>query len=85
VILSSVNLPPDKLSALLNIAGKKLGKDPAELKQQLESGNLDGIMGKMTPQAKQQMGALLSDKKKLEALMADEKIKNLLAGIIGKK
>ena len=41
------NLSPEQTQQLLNIAGEKLGADPEQLRQQLESGKLDGLMGKL--------------------------------------
>ena len=85
MILSNMNLSEDKLNLLLNMAGKKLGQDPAALKSKLESGNLDGITDKMSPQAKQQISSLLQNPKGLEALLADEKVKSMIAGLMGGK
>ena len=73
-----MNISNDKLNSLLNIAGKKLGQDPAALKAQLEAGNLEGLMQKMDPKAKEQINSVMNDPGQLEALMANEKIKNLI-------
>lgn len=73
-----MNISDEKLNSLLNMAGKKFGQDPAALRAQLESGNLEGLMQKMDPKTKEQLGAVMSDPKQLEALMANEKIKNLI-------
>jgi hypothetical protein len=65
------------------MAGKKLGQDPASLKQQIEAGQMEGILGKMDPKAKAQMMSFLGDQKKMEALLSDDKVKNLLASLSG--
>lgn len=81
--MNKLNIPDDKLQNLLNIAGKKLGQDPAALKSQLESGNLDAIMSKMDPKAKEQMDSMIKDPKQLESLLANDKIKNLVSAFMG--
>ena len=86
VVLNTPNTPgisPEKLNLLLNLAGKKLGQSPEQLKKQLASGNMDGLMAKLNPQAKDQLGKLMQNPQGLEALLRDEKIKSMLAGLIG--
>ena len=82
--MNNLNISQDKINLLLGMAGKKLGQDPAALKAKLESGDLDSIISKMSPQAKSQMSGLLQDPKGIESLLADEKIKNMLSGLLGK-
>lgn len=84
-ILNNSNLSDTKVNALLQMAGKKLGQDPQALRQQLESGQLDNIMGSLSPQARAQMNGILGDQKKMEELMSNENVKNLLAGLMGGK
>jgi hypothetical protein len=72
-----------KKNALLAMAGKKLGQDPASLKQQIEAGQMKGILNKMDPKAKAQMMSFLGDPKKFEAFLSDDKVKTLLASLSG--
>ena len=78
-------LSPEKLKLLLAIAGKKLGQSPDQLKKQLQSGNMEGLMANMNPQSQKQMTQLLQNPNSMEALMKDEKIKAMLASLTGKK
>jgi len=81
--LNNLNLSEAKLAALLNMAGKKLGQDPQALKERLQSGDISQVMQGMDPASKEKLGGLIGDPKKLEALMRDEKVKGLLAGLMG--
>lgn len=83
--MNNINLPDDKLNALLAMAGKKLGKDPAELKDQLESGKLDSVLGGMDPKAAGQINSLLKNPKALEAMLGNEQVRNMLGGMLGGK
>lgn len=84
-ILNGPNLSDAKVNALLQMAGKKLGRDPDALRQQLEAGQLDSVLGKLSPEVRNQANSLLSDPKKLEELMANDNVKNLLSGLMGGK
>lgn len=42
--LNSMNLSPKKLQELLNLAAKKMGMTPEELKKQVESGKFDYLL-----------------------------------------
>lgn len=81
--MNNFNLSDEKMASLLEIAGKKLGKDPQELKAQLESGQLDNVLGNMSPQAANQINGLLQNPKALEAMLQNEKVRNMLGGLLG--
>lgn len=82
--MNNFNLPEDKLNQLLAIAGQKLGKDPQQLRSDLEAGKLDGVMGGLDSKTAGQVNGLLQNPKALEALLANEKIRNMLGSILGK-
>lgn len=66
----NTNFDPNKFSALLNIASKKLGTDPNTLRSQLESGSFDKALGNL-PQAQQsKLRQALSDPKTAEKLLS---------------
>lgn len=79
--MNNFNLSEDKQNALLQMAAQKLGKSPAELKAQLESGNLDSLAKGMDAKSVQQINSLLNNPKALEALLANEKIRGILSGL----
>lgn len=80
--MNNFNLPDDKKDALLGMLGQKLGQDPKQLQQQLEAGKLDNIMGNMDPKAAGQVNQLLQNPKALEAMLSNEKVKNMIAGLL---
>lgn len=85
LFLNNLNLSNDSLNALLGMAGKKLGQDPAALKQQLESGNLNGLLSSLDPNAQAQINQALQNPKQIEALLGDQKVKNMLSNLMGGK
>ena len=70
------SIPPEKLDALLKTAGKRLGKDPQALKNQLQSGNLNGLG--VNEQQQQQIGQLLKDPQALSQFFEQPQIKQMI-------
>jgi len=71
-----MNLPPDKLDALLRTAGQRLGKDPQTLKNQLQSGQLDGLG--IDSDQQQQIGRMLKDPQAMARFFEQPQIKNMI-------
>ena len=78
--MTNFNLPDDKVNNLLNMAGQKLGKNPGELREQLQSGNMDALLKNLDPKSASKLQGLLSNPKALEALMKNEQILKMLSG-----
>ena len=78
------NLPPEKMNHLLNLAGKKLGTNPGELKQQIEQGNLSGVLGKMEPDKAAQINQLLNNPKELEKLFNSPQMSDMIKKLMNK-
>ena len=79
--MTNFNLPDDKVDSLLNMAGEKLGKSPDELREQLQSGNMDALLKNLDPKAASRLQSLLSNPRALEMLMQNEQLRNLLGGM----
>ena len=79
-VYSNMNFSPDKMNLLLNMAGKKLGKDPQALKQQLESGNLGDAISGLDANTQNKIGAILQDPKALETMLQSDQVKNIISG-----
>ena len=77
------NLSPEQTQQLLNIAGEKLGADPEQLRQQLESGKLDGLMGKLDQQKANELGRLLNDPEALRQTLSSPAVKAMLNALLG--
>jgi len=67
-----------KKNALLQMAGKQLGKDPAELKQKLESGQVQDVVNSLSDEQKQKLQSVLQNPQQLSALLGSEQVQNLL-------
>lgn len=76
---------PEKMNALLGMAGKKLGKDPRQLRAQLENGQLNQVLGNLDPQRAAQINQLLNNPQQLEQMLNSPQVKSLLNGLMGKK
>lgn len=81
--MNNLNLSDSQLSALLNMAGKKLGQDPAQLKSQLENGKLDNLLGGLDASTAQKVNGVLSNPKAVEALLGNEQVRSLLQSLGG--
>jgi len=76
-----MNFSPDKMDFLLSMAGKKLGKDPQALKQQIESGDLNGAISGLDQNSKNKIGEVLKDPKALEAILKSDKAKDIISSL----
>jgi len=84
MILANFNLSETKKNELLQIAGKKLGADPNLIKEKLEAGKLDEVVGGLDPKAASRINSLLQNPAALNALLGSEQFKNILGSIAGK-
>ena len=71
-----MNISPEKLDMLLKTAGQRLGKDPQMLKNQLQSGSLDGLGIDQNQQ--RQIGDLLKDPQAMAKFFEQPQIKDML-------
>ena len=82
--MNNLNISDEKLNLLLQMAGQKLGQNPKELKEKLQSnGGLDSLVNGLDPKAASQINTLLQNPKMLEAMLGNEKVKNMIAGLAG--
>ena len=78
--MANFNLPDDKVNNLLNMAGQKLGKNPSELRRQLQSGDMDALLKGLDQKSASKLQGLLSNPKALEALMKNEQLIKMISG-----
>jgi len=81
---NNFDLTPEQTQRLLNIAGQKLGADPARLQQQLESGKLGELMGRMNPQQSARLNQLLQDPEALKQTLSSPAVRAMLSNLLGK-
>lgn len=83
--MNNLNLSPDKMESLLKIASQKLGKEPDELKNQLEQGNLNNVIGGLNPKLQNQISSIANNPKAIEAMLQNPNVANMLSGLMGGK
>jgi methyl coenzyme M reductase subunit C-like uncharacterized protein (methanogenesis marker protein 7) len=67
-----------KLDSMFNFVGQKLGRDPQELRQQIENGQLDQITQKLDPQQKQQIESIMSDPGAINRILQNPQVKRMI-------
>lgn len=75
-------LPPEKMNALLKLAGQKLGRDPEVLKQQIESGQMDQITNGMNPEQAKQIQSVLQNPKAIGQILENPQVKRMLGELM---
>ena len=80
---NNFDLTPEQTQRLLNIAGEKLGADPTQLQQQLESGRLDQLLGRLDPQRSAELSRLLKDPEALRQTLSSPGVRAMLQAMLG--
>ena len=73
-------ITPEQMEKLLEMAAVKLNTTPDKLKQTLAQ---NGLEGALSPQDAARAHAVLGDKEKLNALLADPSVRRLLGQLLG--
>ena len=73
----------DKLSqmqteAMLKMAANKLGQTPDEVKNALQSGDVDSLTASLGEDERRKVNAVLSDPEAMRKILSDPKVKQLL-------
>ena len=71
-----MNIPPEKLDAMLKTAGQRLGQDPETLKHRLQSGQLDQLG--INEQQKKQIGELIRDPQAMAKFFEQPQVKGIV-------
>ncbi len=78
---NNFNVPRNKQDELLKMASKQLGKDPAQIRQQLESGNVNDLIAGLSPQQAAQIKSVLSNPQMLSQLLSNPQISKFLGNM----
>ena len=81
-MVREMNLSPKQIDGLLKMAGSRLGRDPQQLRQQLESGNLQQITQGMNPQQQQQVAEILKDPQAIARFVENPQIQQMIAQLM---
>ena len=72
------NISGQQADAMLAMAAKKLGKNPDELKSQLQKGDMNALTSSLDEKQKQQVASVLNDPQAMQRLMQSPQVKELL-------
>ncbi len=81
-MVREMNLSPKQIDGLLKMAGSRLGRDPQQLRQQLESGNLQQITQGMNPQQQQQVAEILKDPQAIARFVETPQVQQMIAQLM---
>lgn len=74
------NISEKQIDSMLKMASQRLGRSPQELREQIQSGNLDKVG--INEQQKQQIGQLLKDPQALTNFMQQPQIKEIIDNLM---
>lgn len=77
-------LPPEQLNSLLQMAGKQLGKNPQQLKSQLESGQVGQALNGLDPKKAAQINAILNNPAQIQQILNNPQVQNLINSLTKK-
>ena len=80
-MVREMNLSPKQIDGLLKMAGSRLGRDPQQLRRQLESGNLQQITQGMNPQ-QQQVAEILKDPQAIARFVENPQVQQMIAQLM---
>lgn len=72
------SLTPEKLRALMQLAGQRLGATPEQLEAVLRTGRTDSLASRLSPELLGKLNALLGDREQIERLLASPQIQSYL-------
>lgn len=78
------NFSQSQMDSLIAMAGKKMGKDPEKIKEQMKSGEMDGLIDGLPAQKQEQIRNLINNPQAMEQFMQNPKLQQLLRGLMGK-
>ncbi len=78
------NMSQQAMNSLLGMAGQKLGKNPQQLRQQIEGGQVKDLLGNLDPQKAAQVNQLLNNPQQLEQFLNSPQVKGLLGKLMQK-
>ena len=81
-MVREMNLSPKQIDGLLKMAGSRLGRAPQQLRQQLESGNLQQITQGMNPQQQQQVAEILKDPQAIARFVENPQVQQMIAQLM---
>lgn len=78
---NNFNVPKSRQDELLKMASQHLGKDPSQLKKQLDGGNINDIIAGLSPQQAAQVKSVLSNPQVMSQLLSNPQISKFLGNM----
>lgn len=75
----------DKIEDLLRTVSSRLGKDPQDLKNAVQSGNFQNIFANLDSADAQKIEQMLSDKNAASKLLSSEQAQQMIKNLLGEK
>lgn len=70
---------------LINSAAKQLGTSPDAIKNAVQSGSVDNLLGSLKPEDAAKLKSVLSDKAATERIMKSQQVQELMKKLMGNK
>ncbi len=77
-----MNLSPQQLDGLLRMAGNRLGRDPQQLRQQLQNGDISQVTQGMNPQQQKQVAEILKDPQAIARFVENPQVQQMIAQLM---
>ena len=78
-------ITPKMQQDLLNLIGERLGKSPDNIKNAMQEGQMDEVLGNLKPEQAEKIKSALSDQKSAERLLSTPQARQLIKQIFGDK
>ena len=72
------SLTPEKLRALMQLAGQRLGATPDQLETVLKTGSTEPLASRLSPDLMKRLNTLLGDREQIERLLASPEVQSYL-------
>lgn len=84
-LANNFNISPDQMDSLLALAGKKMGKDPEKLREQMQSGPDGRHPRRAQPRAEGQIQGFMNNPAAVQQFLGNPKVQQLLRGLMGRQ
>lgn len=81
-MVTALNFTPKQVDGLLKMAGSRLGVDPQQLKQKLQSGDVSQMTQGMSPQQQKQVAEILKDPQAMAKFVENPQIQQMIAQLM---
>lgn len=78
------NFSQQQMDALLKMAGQRMGKDPKQLHEQMQSGRVDDLLNGLPKDKQAQLSAMMQNPAAMEQIMQNPKVQQLMKSLMGK-